>query len=154
MPLEALFKIVSYGILPFWLLLVVAPSWKWTWRLVHSPVVLLLLTPIYAYLLVGQAPSPNDGNLRTLFGVMALFSAPNLVLAGWIHYLIFDLFVGAWEARDAKHRGIPHAYVVPCLVATLVAGPVGFSLYVVMRFVSRRELEYDETTHSMSANGQ
>ena len=144
MPLEALFRLVSYGILPFWLLLIFAPTWKWTARLAHSPVVLFLLTPIYAYLLFGHAPAPSDGNMRSLFGVMTLYTAPNLVLAGWIHSLIFDLFVGAWEARDARRRRIPHAYVIPCLVATLVIGPAGLLLYVTVRFIARRELEYDE----------
>jgi hypothetical protein len=66
------------------------------------------------------------------------------VVAGWIHYLIFDLFVGAWEARDARRRGVPHLLLVPCLLFTLMIGPVGLLLYVVVRFFSKRLLEFDE----------
>jgi hypothetical protein len=73
------------------------------------------------------------------------FAAPHLVLAGWIHYLIFDLFIGAWETRDAARRGIAHLWVIPCLLATLMAGPLGLLLYVVVRFFSVQALEYDET---------
>jgi len=144
MPLEMLFKAASYALMPFWLLLLVAPRWQWTQRLVHGPVVVLLLAPIYAYLLFGYGTTPEDMNFRTLYGVMVGFSVPHLVMAGWIHYLIFDLFIGAWESRDALRRGIPHAFVIPCLIATLLVGPLGLLLYIIVRFFRTQVLEYDE----------
>jgi hypothetical protein len=65
-------------------------------------------------------------------------------LAGWIHYLAFDLFVGAWEVRDAQRQGIHHLLVIPCLLATLMAGPAGLALYWLLRvlvgFVKQRQL--------------
>lgn len=144
MPLEALFTAANYTVLPFWLLLIAAPRWSWTQRLVHSPVVLLLLTPIYAYMLFGYAPPPQGMDFTSLYGVMIGFSSPHLVVAGWIHYLIFDLFVGAWEVRDAQRRGIPHLLVVPCLLATLLVGPVGLLIYVLLRFSTKGAIELDE----------
>ena len=144
MPLETLFKAANYAVIPFWLLLMAAPRWSWTQRLVHSPVVLLLLAPIYADLLFGFAPAPVGVQFSSLYGVMVGFSAPHIVVAAWIHYLIFDLFVGAWESRDAQRRGIPHLLVVPCLLVTLMVGPIGLLLYVLVRFFSKRVLEHDE----------
>ena len=144
MPLEMLFKAANYTVIPFWLLLIAAPRWSWTQRLVHGPVVLLLLTPIYAYMLFGYAPAPREMSFMTLYGVMVGFSAPHIAVAAWIHILAFDLFVGAWEARDAQRRGVPHWLVVPCLLATFMIGPVGLLLYVVVRFFRGRVLEYDE----------
>ncbi|MFW2387236.1 MAG: ABA4-like family protein [Polyangiales bacterium] len=144
MPLETLFKAANYAVLPFWTLLILAPRWSWTQRLVHGPVVLLLLTPIYAFMLFGYGPAPEDFNFNSLYGVMIGFSVPHIVTAGWIHYLIFDLFVGAWEVRDAQRRGVSHFLVVPCLIATLMVGPIGLLLYVTLRFISNRVLEYDE----------
>jgi len=144
MTLEMLFKAANYAVIPFWLLLILAPRWSWTDRLVHSPVVLLLLAPIYAYMLFGYGPAPEGMGFISLYGVMLGFSAPHVVVAGWIHYLIFDLFVGAWEARDARRRGVPHLLLVPCLLATLMIGPVGLLLYVLVRFISKRLLEFDE----------
>jgi hypothetical protein len=144
MTLEMLFKAANYAVIPFWLLLILAPRSSWTERLVHSPVVLLLLTPIYAYMLFGYGPAPEGMSFMSLYGVMVGFSAPYIVVAGWIHYLIFDLFVGAWEARDARRRGVPHLLLVPCLLATLMIGPVGLLLYVLVRFISKRLLEFDE----------
>ncbi|MBW2190572.1 MAG: DUF4281 domain-containing protein [Deltaproteobacteria bacterium] len=144
MPLETLFKAANYAVLPFWALLIVAPRWSWTQRLAHGPVVLLLLTPVYAYMLFGYGSAPDGMAFSSLYGVMLGFSAPHIVVAGWIHYLIFDLFIGAWEARDAQRRGIPHLWVAPCLIVTLMIGPVGLLLYVLVRFLRTRVLEYDE----------
>ncbi len=151
MPLEILFKAATWGVIPFWCLLLLAPRSRWTQRLVHGPVVLFLLTPIYAYLLFGYAPAPKESNFLSLYGVMIGFSAPNIVMAGWIHYLIFDLFIGAWESRDALRRGIPHLWVVPCLLATLMFGPLGLALYVIVRFIHSRVVEYEELAESGDA---
>lgn len=144
MSLENLFKFANYAVVPFWMLLIFAPRWSGTRRLVHGPVILLLLTPIYAYMLFGYGTAPEGMELSSLYGVMVGFSAPQIVVGGWIHYLIFDLFVGAWETRDAQRRGVPHLLVVPCLIATLMVGPIGLLLYVLVRFFSKRVLEYDE----------
>jgi hypothetical protein len=152
MPLEILFKTASYAVLPFWLLLIVAPRWRWTQGLVHGPVVVLLFTPMYAYLLLGYGPAPKGSDMTSLYGLMTAFSAPHVVLAGWIHYLIFDLFVGAWESRDALRRAIPYWLVIPCIIATLFVGPVGLLLYVVVRFTFARAVELEETVPARSGS--
>ncbi|MGB8328757.1 MAG: ABA4-like family protein [Polyangiales bacterium] len=145
MPLETLFKAANYLVIPFWLLLMLAPRWTWTQRLVHGPVVVLLLTPIYAYMLFGYGTAPEGFSFSSLYGVMIGFSTPHIVVAGWIHYLIFDLFVGAWQTRDAMRRRIPQLLLIPCLIATLMVGPIGLLLYVLVRFFHTRVLEYEET---------
>ena len=63
-----------------------------------------------------------------------------MLLAGWIHYLCFDLFIGSWEVRDSEQRGISHWLVLPCLFFTFMLGPVGLLLYFTIRrsiFVGR-----------------
>jgi hypothetical protein len=76
---------------------------------------------------------------------MLFFTSPYATLVGWVHYLVFDLFVGAWEVRDARRREIPHLAVVPCLVVTLMLGPVGLLAYLTLRFALKRELSLDES---------
>ena len=144
MTLESLFTIATLAVVPFWLLLVVAPRWRWTGLLVHGPVVVLLLAPIYGYLLFGYGGTPERVDMFSLYGIIEAFGAPSIATAGWIHYLIFNLFIGAWESRDAMRRGIPYLWVVPCLLATLFVGPLGLLLYVVVRYAKTRTLEYDE----------
>ena len=79
----------------------------------------------------------SAGGFSSLQDVALLFSDPWLLLAGWIHYLAFDLLVGAWEARDARERGIPHLFVVPSLILTFLFGPAGWLLYLGIRSRAR-----------------
>jgi hypothetical protein len=79
-----------------------------------------------------------EGGFSTLSGVASLFANPWLLLAGWVHYLAFDLLVGTWEARDARERGLPHLLLVPCLVLTFLLGPAGWLLYMTVCTLSTR----------------
>ncbi len=141
MSAETVFDIANNGILIFWLLLIVAPHWRVTELLVQSVVIPVVIGLTYTWLIAmvffGGA-LPEGGNFTSLAGVMAFFTSPVAATAGWIHYLVFDLFVGAWEVRDATQRGIPHLTVIPCLILTLLAGPVGLLLYVALRIGMRR----------------
>ncbi|HWA92725.1 MAG TPA: ABA4-like family protein [Rhizomicrobium sp.] len=135
---ELIFVIANNGILIFWLLLIVAPRWRGTEIAVHSIAVPVILGLAYGWLLwrVWLGGEGAAGvNYTTLPGVMALFDTPTGAVMGWIHYLVFDLFVGAWTARDAQRRGVPHWALVPCLIAILMAGPVGLLIYLALRRV-------------------
>jgi hypothetical protein len=141
MSAETVFNIANNGILVLWLLLIVAPRWQGTRILVQSVAVPIVIGLTYTWLIVmvffGGA-LPQGGNFTSLSGVMAFFTSPIAATAGWIHYLVFDLFVGAWQVRDAQARGIAHLAIVPCLIVTLLAGPVGLLLYVALRAGLRR----------------
>ncbi len=124
---ELLFSMTSTTALAAWLLLVFVPRARWV-AVVTGTAVPLLFALIYVALIVlhfGRGP----GDFQSLAGVAALFGNPWLLLAGWIHYLAFDLLVGVWEVRDAQRHGIPHLLVVPCLVLTFMFGPTGWLLY-------------------------
>lgn len=127
------FLLCNYGVLPAWLLLAVAPSHPVTRRIVHGPAIPILLALVYLTAFAMNSDGAEGGGFFSLEGVMLLFTSPLAVLAGWIHYLAFDLFVGAWEVRDAARRGIPHLLVVPCLFFTLMLGPIGLMAYLVLR---------------------
>ena len=69
-----------------------------------------------------------------------LFSNPWALLAGWIHYLAFDLLIGTWETRDAREHGVPHLLLVPCLVLTFLFGPAGWLLYRGVRLTKSSQM--------------
>ena len=142
---ETFFTICNTAVLPAWLLLALAPGWKWTHHLVHSAWIPMLLGIVYVCVFATNAESPEGGGFGSLEGVMLLFTSPHAVLAGWIHYLAFDLFVGAWEVRDARRHGLSHWMVVPCLALTLMLGPFGLLTYLVLRAVLKREVTLLET---------
>jgi hypothetical protein len=86
------------------------------------------------------------GGFGSLSQVSQLFQNPYKLLAGWIHYLAFDLFVGSWEVRDAQRLGIHHLLVVPCLALTFLLGPIGLLLYLALRFTMKRRFIINEET--------
>ena len=141
---ELLFKICNLGVLPFWLLLAVLPGHAITRHLVHSMWLPCLLALLYMAMLFGGQPAPEEGGFDSLQALMLLFQSPTALLAGWIHYLVFDLFIGAWQVRDAQRRGISHWLVLPCLFFTLMLGPIGLMLYLLLRVAMRRETSLQE----------
>ena len=77
----------------------------------------------------GEAP----GGFSSLDEVSALFGHRGLLLAGWLHYLAFDLFVGAWEVREAGRVGLPHWMILPALALTFLFGPLGLLVFLALR---------------------
>ena len=71
--------------------------------------------------------------------VSQLFNNDALLLAGWVHYLAFDLWVGSWEAGDAVKNGIHRLIMVPCLLLTFMFGPIGLLLYIIIRTIKTRK---------------
>ena len=117
MTAESLFSIAGYLVLPGWLILIFAPRWKHGAALISGVIIPVLLAFLYGWLVAANF-SGTDGGYETLAGVRALFTNDYLLLAGWVHYLAFDLFVGSWIVRDAARLSISHFVVVPCLLLT------------------------------------
>ena len=133
---QQVFSIANTVALIAWIMLAVLPGRPWVTKTITTKVVPLLFAVLYtaiAVSLVWRSP----GGFSTLAAVATLFSNPWLLLAGWIHYLAFDLLVGSWELQDARERGIPHLLVVPCLALTFLFGPAGWLLYTVVRSIRR-----------------
>ena len=94
-------------------------------RFIAVPLCLLYLF----YFVPNLAAIPLDSGY-TLAAVGRAFDEPALLLAGWIHYLVLDLWVGSWEAEHSERAGIPHSALLPCLFATMMIGPLGLLLYL------------------------
>lgn len=135
---DTLFSICSALVLPGWALLVFLPRWRGTSLVSGSCAIPLALAFIYTILMSIYLPSA-DGGFNSLDEVAALMGRREILLAGWIHYLCFDLFIGGWEVRDSQALGIPHLLVVPCLVLTFLAGPAGLLAYFLLRWSMRRK---------------
>lgn len=138
MTAEQLFSILNMITIAAWLLLVFLPRLRWTATVV--PIVMPALLAVIYVVLVAATLGRGEGGFSSLAGVRALFDNPWALLAGWTHYLAFDLFIGGWEVRDAQQRGIRHLLIVPALVLTFLLGPAGLLLYLTMRWSSARPL--------------
>lgn len=119
--------------MPMWLLMIIAPRWRATEWLINYRVAPLFLATLYA-LFIGQALINNGMmDFSSLKSVMQLFTLPNAAIAGWIHYLAFDLLIGMWMIEQNRTLQFPHLVMVPCLILTFIFGPVGFLLFTIVK---------------------
>jgi len=139
MNLELLYSIAGLGVLPAWALLAFAPGWVWTDRLIHRVWLPTLLCASWAALYWMRPATPDGSGLGSLAAFMALFANPYSALLFWIQLNTWDLFIGAWQVRDARRRGIRHGWIIPGLLGTLLLGPIGLLMYFAVRGVLRRE---------------
>lgn len=130
---------LSHAVVYFgWIALLVAP-WRRTLCINIARGVALALAVSYAIQLLTNTQSVDGASFTTLAGITAMFSIPANVMLGWTHYLVFDLFIGSWEAEDAPQSGVPHWLLIPCLFFTLMLGPIGLLLYFIARTIFKRQ---------------
>ena len=131
---ETLFSIASAAVLPGWAALLASP-----WAPRAAPWVAGLAIPLLLSIgyvaLIAAFLAPAEGGFGSLAEVMALFAVPEVALAGWVHYLAFDLLIGAAIVARAREEGMPFALVLPCLPLTFLAGPAGWLLFQALRAV-------------------
>lgn len=142
MKAEQIFSIANLIAMISWIILIIAPRWIVTRKVILSGTIPLLLSAAYLILIV-LFFGKSEGGFDSLANVMKLFTNEWATLAGWIHYLAFDLFVGTWEVKDAQAKNISHWFVIPCLILTFLLGPIGFLIYNILRFFLAKEVQND-----------
>jgi hypothetical protein len=145
-PWELIFALANGFAALCWLVLIFSPRRKSVLpRLFHVGCGLLAAT--YAVLMIGlmtgllNAGGPRDMNLTSLAGIMAFFDSQGGATVGWLHYLAFDLFVGVWVARNADLHGYSRLMQTPVLTLVFLLGPIGLTLYLVLRLTCKNRPE-------------
>jgi len=136
---ETIFAIASTWILPGWLLLLFAPSWKYTGRIVFY-LFIGVLAIAYTWLLLSDIGSFDPEAGSTLANISEAFGDPRVALIGWIHYLAFDMLAGLVITLDARRVGVNRILMAVPLFLTLMAGPFGLLVYMLIRFSYTRDL--------------
>lgn len=134
MTIETVFSLCNLTATAGWVMLLAVPRSRRAMTIAGT-VIPLLLAGVYLTLFAWHARG-SQGGFSSLAGVAQLFGNPWLLLAGWVHYLAFDLLIGTWEVEDARRRGVRHFFVVPCLFLTFMFGPAGWLLYQGVRRVA------------------
>lgn len=134
--LSRLFTWQNRLVLPAWIILIALPFWE-TGRLIVAATIIAACCHYVYLLLFGKRLDMQDnragGNFFSLAGVMKLFEHPRSTLAGWTHFIAFDLMVGLFIVTDGAANGISHWLLILPLLATLMLGPSGLLLYLVIR---------------------
>ena len=133
MSVSEVFSIVNVIALPMWVLMIFLPKWKGTRFLIDYKIIPLVLSLFYAFYIVNSMLSGPPMDFGSLESVMHLFTFENAVLAGWVHYLAFDLLVGMWMLDQNKNLKIHPIIMAPCLIGTFMLGPIGFMLFMIIR---------------------
>jgi hypothetical protein len=140
MSIEQLFSAANAFALLGWFALLLAPlrpetlitAARWVAAILVGGYTVLVLDALRRG---GGAPLENS--LFSAAGLAELFSRPGALLIGWVHYLAFDLWVGAWIAEDGARRRIPHWVLALVLVPTWLAGPIGLLIYLIIAAIRR-----------------
>ena len=97
----------------------------------------VIISTVYAILIVFFFSS-SEGGFDTLENVQKLFTSPWVALAGWTHYLSFDLFVGARIARGFEEESLPRWPLIVLLPLTFMFGPAGYLGFEIIKATARR----------------
>ena len=120
-----------------WIMLIFLPSWKALDKVIIG-IIITLLAIVYTWLILMEFKPADAKGFSSLEGVMLLFQNPRLLVAGWVHYLAFDLLAGVFIKKNAERHAISYWLVVPCLFFTFMLGPLGLLLYLLIRLVKTK----------------
>ena len=137
MTLDLLFNGANLFVLPFWALIALAPNWSVTRQVMNSYLPFLALACLYVYLFTLSLDPENVQSFAnpTLSDLARLFSDQRVMAAGWVHFLIFDLFVGRWIYLEGQRTGV---WTRHSLVLCLFAGPMGLLSHIVTQAITQR----------------
>ena len=128
---ELIFSLAGLMAMAGWAALLLSPLIPvWADRIAGLVVPGMLSTGYVMILLAFPAPGGGFGSFAE---VTELFSHADPLMAGWVHFLAFDLLVGAWICRQGRRDGLPFWSVAPCLPVTFLFGPAGFLLFQLVR---------------------
>jgi hypothetical protein len=134
---EQLFSWTGQAAFYGWLILIFLPRIK---AIFYIPqyIIPLAIGFLYGGLMLAHY-SNSDGGFGSLTDVRTLFENDYVLLAGWVHYLAFDLFIGAWIAEKSDAIGLSRLIQAPILLATYMFGPIGLILFLSIRTLFSRK---------------
>ena len=145
---ENIYLIANWGVIPFWLLLIILPNHSVTNFFVQSIVAPLLLASAYgfvAYDIFLEGSILDSFELyRGLEDLYSMFSSEAFLLVFWLHFLSISLFLGAWISRDSQRYMVPRFFVIISLILTYFTGPAGLLIYWFIRIFFAKKIDFND----------
>ena len=145
---DNIYLVANWGVVPFWLLLILVPNHGFTNFLTQSIIAPLLLAICYSYLsynlYLEESIFEGFELYNGLDGLYSMFSNEILLLIFWLHFLAISLFAGAWIVRDARKYFIPKIITIPSLILTYFSGPIGLVIYWFIRIFFAKKISFND----------
>ena len=147
--LENIYLWTNFGVLPFWIMLIVIPNSKITQIFINSIILPLILTITYVYVSYQAIllDEPIFDIFKLYFGLdnlYTVFATENFLLVFWIHFLALNLFLGSWVSRDSVKYNISKSVVMISLILIYFTGPFGLVLYWFFRIFYSKKLGFHD----------
>ena len=146
---EAMYLWTNFGVLPFWLMLIIIPNSKITQIFVNSVVLPLILASAYCYTIY-QTILLDDSIFEvfklylSLDNLYTVFATESFLLVFWLHFLVLNLFLGSWVCRDGVKYGMRRSLVAIPLILIYFTGPLGLVLYWMLRIFYAKKLGFHD----------
>ena len=146
---ENIYLWANFGLIPFWLMLIIIPNSKVTQILINSVILPLILSAAYVYVIY-QTILLDDPVLDvfklylSLDNLYTLFATESFLLVFWLHFMTLNLFLGSWVSRDAVKYNMPRRLVFVPLILVYFVGPLGLVLYWMIRVFYAKKLGFHE----------
>ena len=126
---QNIYLMANWGVIPFWLLLIIVPNHGVTNFFVQSIIAPLLLAGAYGFvaynIFLEESIFDSFELYNGLDGLYSMFANEAFLLVFWIHFLAISLFAGAWISRDSLRYMVPRIFVIISLIFTYFTGPFG-----------------------------
>ncbi len=146
---ENIYMWTNFGILPFWLMLIIIPNSKVTQILINSVILPLILSITYVYviyqtILLDEPIFDIFKLYLSLDNLYTVFATESFLLVFWLHFLTLNLFLGSWVSRDGVTHNMSRGLVSFPLILIYFTGPLGLVLYWVIRIFYAKKLGFHD----------
>ena len=145
---QNIYLMANWGVIPFWLLLIILPNHGVTNFFVQSIVAPFLLAGAYGFIAYNIFLEGNTLDSFELYsgldGLYSMFANEAFLLVFWIHFLAISLFLGAWISRDSQRYMVPRFFVIISLILTYFSGPVGLLIYWFIRIFFAKKISFND----------
>ena len=146
---ENIYLWTTFGILPFWVILIIIPNSKVTQILINSVILPLILSLAYVYviyqaILLDEPLFDIFKLYLSLDNLYTVFATESFLLVFWLHFLTLNLFLGSWVSSDGAKHNMSRSLVSFPLILIYFTGPLGLVLYWVIRIFYAKKLGFHD----------
>ena len=146
---ENIYFWTNFGILPFWLMLIIIPRSKFTGFFVNSIILPLILSTsavyvIYQTILLEEPIFEIFKLYSSLDNLYTVFATESFLLIFWLYFTALNLFLGSWISRDGVKNNMSRTVVFFPLIIVYFAGPLGLVLYWIIRVFYAKRLSFHD----------